>query len=293
MQELIRENYELKDGTKVPKIGFGCYNPRKQDYVTILKTAIDAGYRYFDTASLYETESDLAKALKESGIARKEVQIASKAWYDELGYEETKAAFNRTLERLETDYLDFYLLHWPKASEDDSDWKEKDKSAWKALTELKKAGNIRHIGVCNFLPHHLENLAEVTECQPEIDQLELHVGYSQELARDYCQKQDILVQAWGPLGRGRMNDEPVLNVMAAKYQKTFSQIAIRFLLQKGIMPIPKASTREHMLDNINVFDFELSREDMWMLSCMPQQTWQGEHPDFAVPKKASSRQYSV
>lgn len=293
MQELIRENYELKDGTKVPKIGFGCYNPRKQDYVTILKTAIDAGYRYFDTASLYETESDLAKALKESGIARKEVQIASKAWYDELGYEETKAAFNRTLERLETDYLDFYLLHWPKASEDDPDWKEKDKSAWKALTELKKAGNIRHIGVCNFLPHHLENLAGVTDCQPEIDQLELHVGYSQELARDYCQKQDILVQAWGPLGRGRMNDEPVLNVMAAKYQKTFSQIAIRFLLQKGIMPIPKASTRQHMLDNINVFDFELSREDMWMLSCMPQQTWQGEHPDFAVPKKASSRQYSV
>lgn len=288
MQELIRESYKLKDGTKVPKIGFGCYNPRKQDYVTILKTAIDAGYRYFDTASLYETERDLAKALKESGIDRKEVQIASKAWYDELGYEETKAAFNRTLERLETDYLDFYLLHWPKASEDDLYWKEKDKSAWKALTELKKAGKIRHIGVCNFLPHHLENLTEANGCQPEMDQLELHIGYSQELAREYCQKQDILVQAWAPLGRGRLNDDPVLGAMAAKYQKTFSQIAIRFLLQKGIMPIPKASTREHMLDNANVFDFELSREDMWMLSCMPQQTWQGEHPDFAVPKKASN-----
>ena len=288
MQELIRENYELKDGTKVPKIGFGCYNPQKQDYVTILKTAIDAGYRYFDTASLYETESDLAKALKESGIYRKEVQIASKAWYDELGYEETKAAFNRTLERLETDYLDFYLLHWPKASEDDPYWKKKDKSAWKALTELKKAGKIRHIGVCNFLPHHLENLAGVTDCQPEIDQLELHIGYSQELTREYCQKQDILLQAWAPLGRGRMNEDPVLNAIAAKYQKTLSQIAIRFLLQKGIMPIPKASTMEHMLDNVNVFDFELSTEDIWMLSCMPQQTWLGQHPDFAVPKKASN-----
>ena len=136
MQELIREYYTLEDGTKVPKIGFGCYNPRKQDYVTIIKTAIDAGYRYFDTASLYETERDLARALKESGIDRKEVQIASKAWYDELGYEETKAAFNRTLERLETDYLDFYMLHWPKASEDDPDWKEKDRGAWKALTVL-------------------------------------------------------------------------------------------------------------------------------------------------------------
>lgn len=288
MQQLISENYELKDGTKVPKIGFGCYNPQKQDYVTILKTAIDVGYRYFDTASLYETERDLAKALKESGIDRKEVQIASKAWYDELGYEETNAAFSRTLERLETDYLDFYLLHWPKASEDDPYWKERDKGAWKALTELKKAGRIRHLGVSNFLPHHLENLAGATECRPEIDQLELHVGYSQELARDYCQKQDILVQAWSPLGRSCMNDDPVLNAMAAKYQKTFSQIAIRFLLQKGIMPIPKASTREHMLDNVNVFDFELSREDMWMLSCMPQQTWLGEHPDFVVPKKTSN-----
>lgn len=288
MQELIREYYQLKDGTRVPKIGFGCYNPQKQDYVMILKMAIDAGYRYFDTASLYETERDLAKALKESGIDRKEVQIASKAWYDEMGYEEIKYAFNRSLERLETDYLDFYLLHWPKASEDDPNWKEKDKGAWKALMELKKAGKIRHIGVCNFLPHHLENLSGAADCQPELDQLELHVGYSQELAREYCQKQDILVQAWSPLGRGRMNNNPVLDAMAVKYRKTLSQIAIRFLLQKNIMPIPKASTMEHMLDNANVFDFELSREDMWMLSCMPQQTWQGEHPDFAVPKKASN-----
>lgn len=209
MQELIKEYYELKDGTKVPKIGFGCYNPRKQDYVTIIKTAIDAGYRYFDTASLYETERDLAKALKESGIDRKEVQIASKAWSDE---------------------------------------------------------------------------------KPEVDQLELHIGYSQELACAYCQQKDILVQAWGPLGRGRMNDNRIIQKMAAKYGKTFSQIAMRFLLQKGIMPIPKASTMEHMLDNANVFDFELSREDMWMLSCMPQETWQGEHPDFAIPKKASNPQ---
>lgn len=288
MQELIREYYEVKDGTRVPKIGFGCYNPRKQDYVTIIKTAIDAGYRYFDTASLYETERDLAKALKESGISRQEVQIASKAWYDELGYEETKAAFNRTLERLETDYLDFYMLHWPKASEDDPDWKEKDKASWKALEELKKEGKIRHIGVSNFLPHHLENIKDDATEEPEVDQLELHVGYSQELAREYCQKQGILVQAWGPLDRGRMNDNVIINKMAEKYGKTFSQIAMRFLLQKGIMPIPKASTMEHMLDNANVFDFEISTEDMWMLSCMPQETWQGEHPDFAVPKKASN-----
>lgn len=288
MKELIKEYYELKDGTKVPKIGFGCYNPRKQDYVTIIKTAIEAGYRYFDTASLYETERDLGKALRESGIHREEVQIASKAWHDELGYEETKTAFNRSLERLQTDYLDFYMLHWPKTSEYDPEWKEKDRGSWRALTELKKEGKIRHIGTSNFLPHHLENILHTTDCRPETDQLELHIGYSQELARDYCQKQGILVQAWGPLGRGRMNDNEIIHAMAEKYGKTFSQIAVRFLLQKDVMPIPKASTMEHMLDNANVFDFELSQEDMWMLSCMPQQTWQGEHPDFAVPKKTSN-----
>ena len=156
------------------------------------------------------------------------------------------------------------------------------------MADLKKEGRIRHIGVCNFLPHHLENLEGAAEFQPELDQLELHVGYSQELAGEYCRNHDILVQAWSPLARGRMNDDPVLNAMASKYGKSLSQIAIRFLLQKGIMPIPKASTRDHMLDNANVFDFEISREDMWMLSCMPQQTWQGEHPDFAVPNKASN-----
>lgn len=287
MQELVREYYELGDGTKVPKIGFGCYNPRKQDYAAIIRTAIEVGYRYFDTASLYGTERDLAKGLKESGIERKEVQIASKAWYDEMGYEEIKSAFERSLERLETDYLDFYMLHWPKSSENDPNWREKDLESWRALTELKNAGRIRHLGICNFMPHHIENLLSAAECRPEVNQLELHIGCSQELARQYCQQQGILVQAWAPLGRGSMNDDAVLCGVAEKYGKSLSQIAVRFLLQKGIMPIPKASSREHMLDNASVFDFELSAEDMWLLSCMPQYTWLGQHPDFAVPKKSS------
>jgi diketogulonate reductase-like aldo/keto reductase len=282
------EYYTLQDGTKVPKLGFGCYNPRKEDYVKVIRDAVETGYRYFDTASFYETERDLAKALKETGISRGEVQIASKAWHDELGYEETRAAFNRTLERLETDYLDFYLIHWPKPSEEDPDWKERDLESWKAIAQLKKEGKIRHVGMSNFLPHHLENIMEGSDCMPEVDQLELHIGYSQEAAAAYCKEKGLLVQAWGPLGRGRVNDNAIINGMAKKYGKTFTQISLRFLLQKGIMPIPKSASREHMLENTRVFDFEISREDMWMLTCMPQETWQGEHPDFAIPKKYSN-----
>ena len=249
---------------------------------------MEAGYRYFDTASFYDTERDLAKALRETGIPRQKVQIASKAWHDEMGYEETRAAFCRTLERLETDYLDVYMIHWPKPCENDLNWKERDLQTWKALTELKKEGKIRHLGMSNFLPHHLNNIFENSDFAPEVDQLELHIGYSQEAAREFCQQKGMLVQAWGPLGRGKVNDNPIINGMAKKYGKTFSQISLRFLIQKGVMPIPKSGSKEHMLDNMKIFDFEISEEDMWMLTCMPQETWQGEHPDFAVPKKKSN-----
>ena len=286
--EMIREYFTLQDGTKVPKLGFGCYNPGKLDFVEVLRNAVEAGYRYFDTASFYETERDLAKALRQTGIPRQEVQIASKAWHDEMGYEETRAAFTRTLERLETDYLDVYMIHWPKPCENDPDWKERDLQTWKALTELKKEGKIRHLGMSNFLPHHLNNIFENSDFAPEVDQLELHIGYSQEAAREFCQQKGMLVQAWGPLGRGKVNDNPIINGMAKKYGKTFSQISLRFLIQKGVMPIPKSGSKEHMLDNMKIFDFEISEEDMWMLTCMPQETWQGEHPDFAVPKKKSN-----
>ena len=205
-----------------------------------------------------------------------------------MGYEETRAAFCRTLERLETDYLDVYMIHWPKPCENDPNWKERDLQTWKALTELKKEGKIRHLGMSNFLPHHLNNIFENSDFAPEVDQLELHIGYSQEAAREFCQQKGMLVQAWGPLGRGKVNDNPIINGMAKKYGKTFSQISLRFLIQKGVMPIPKSGSKEHMLDNMKIFDFEISEEDMWMLTCMPQETWQGEHPDFAVPKKKSN-----
>ena len=151
----INDTYTLPNGLQIPCLGFGTYNPNGGDNVKLIQTAIDAGYRYFDTASIYGTERALGQAIKTSGLAREEFFIASKVWIDEMGYEETKQAFARTLNRLQTDYLDLYLIHWPRRVEGDADWKEADLETWRAMEELYAEGKIKGIGLSNFLPHHL------------------------------------------------------------------------------------------------------------------------------------------
>jgi len=269
-------------------MGFGTYNAEDGDNLAIIRTAIEAGYRYFDTASLYETERVLGQAIKESGIARDRFFIVSKLWIDERGYKEAKEAIERTLERLQTDYLDLYLIHWPRGEEGDTDWKEKDLDTWRALEELHKAGKTRGLGLSNFLPHHTENILNNCTIRPVVDQLELHPGYTQEVAVRYCEENRIRVQAWSPLGRSAMLNNPILKLFAEKYKKSVAQICLRFLLQKGIIPLVKASTMERMKQNQDIFGFEITAEDMSMINNMQQNTWLGEHPDFAIPKKRSN-----
>lgn len=285
---MIQETFILPDGSRVPAIGFGTYNAKGGDNLQMIKDAIEAGYRYFDTASLYGTERALGQAIKESGLPREEFILASKAWTDEMGYEETKAAFARSLNRLQTDYLDLYLIHWPKASEEDEDWKKRCQETWRAMEKLVREGKIKAIGLSNFLPHHLDVILESATIKPAVNQLELHIGYSQEAAVAYTQGKGILVQAWSPLARGNMEEHPVIKSLAAKYGKSKAQVCLRFLYQKGIMPIVKSANIDRMQENMYIFDFELSREEIQMLECMPQNTWQGEHPDFAIPKVKSN-----
>lgn len=267
----------------LPQIGFGCYNPKGEDNRTLFALAIETGYRYFDTASRYNTERELGQAIKDSGIDRKEIVVASKAWHNQLGYSETKTAFYETLKNLQTDYLDIYMMHWPRHNYH-CDWKAMDLEAWRAMGELHKEGLIRGIGVSNFLPHHLSNLLENSDITPVIDQLELHPGYCQEAAVSFCLKNGVQPQAWGPLGRGRTMNNKFLKTLAEKHGRSIPQICIRFLIQKGIMPVVKSSSAERMVENTKVFDFTLSDDDMWMISCMPQDGWMEEHPDFAIPK---------
>lgn len=284
----IKDCYRLSNGLEIPCIGFGTYNPKGGDNCKIIQTAIEAGYRYFDTASLYETERALGQAVKECGIARAELFIASKVWIDEMGYTQTKQAFERTLNRLQMDYLDLYLIHWPRQTEDDTDWKERDLETWRAMEELYEEGKVKGLGLSNFLPHHMENILQHGKVKPLADQLELHPGYLQGAASAYCKSQGVLVQAWSPLGRSRLLEHPFLMKLAKKYGKSVAQISLRFLLQKGILPLVKASSLERMKENMDVFDFDITGEDMSVLECMPQEAWSGEHPDFHIPRKASN-----
>lgn len=285
---MIQETFALPGGSRVPAIGFGTYNAKGGDNLQMIKAAIDAGYRYFDTASLYGTERALGQAIKESGLPRESFSLASKAWTDEMGYEEVKEALERSLNRLQTDYLNLYLIHWPKVSEEDTNWKVRCQETWRAMEELVREGKVKAIGLSNFLPHHLDVILEKADIRPAVNQLELHIGYSQEAAVAYTQSKGILVQAWSPLARGAMENHPLILKLAQKYGKTMAQICLRFLYQKSIMPIVKSADKGRMLENMMIFDFELQKEDVQMLECMPQNTWQGEHPDFAIPKVKSN-----
>lgn len=272
-------SFRLNNNICIPNIGFGTYKAGNGECEKAILDAINTGYTYFDTAAFYKNERDIAKAIKNSNKKREELIIASKVWREDLGYDNTMKAFESSLKNLDTDYLDVYLIHWPKANPEDKNWKEKNIQTWKAMEELYKAGRIKAIGVSNFLPYHLINLMDNCEIKPMINQIELHIGYLQKTAVDFCVKNDILLQAWSPLGRGKVLNEESLKKMAEKYGKTVSQICIRFLYQMGIMPIVKSSSINRMEENLNVFDFSIERDDMYYLMCLPQIGWSGEHPD--------------
>lgn len=272
----------LNDGNKIPEIGFGTYKSTDGSGYEVILDAIKAGYRSLDTAQLYENEEEVGRAVKESGIPREEFFLTSKLNRNLLGYDSAKAEFEKTLKRLGTDYLDLYLLHWPRADYGKvgfEDWKELDAESWRALEELQKEGKIRSIGVSNFLPHHLENLLEHASVVPAVNQLELHPGYMQTVACDYCRNHGIALEAWSPIGRGRLKEDVILKELAEKYKVSIPHLCLVFLHQEGIIILPKSSNFERMKENMILDDITISEEDMWRLRTMPQAGWSGEHPD--------------
>ena len=210
-----------------------------------------------------------------------------------MGYEQTLHAFSRTLNNLSTDYLDLYLIHWPRYELKTDTWKQVCIDTWKALEKLYKDGKVKAIGLSNFLPHHIDLILENCEIKPMVNQLEFHPGYTQEAAVNYCKQHNILVQAWSPLGRMRVMNHPLIIELSEKYNVSPARICLRYALQKGINSIPKSSSMERMKDNQNIFNFEITLEDMHRLDTLPQTGWSGEHPDFdRVPVTEISSVYS-
>ncbi len=286
------KKYTLNDGSTVPVIGYGTYNEEFADNLRPIREAIEAGYRFFDSASLYETEKYLGTAIKESGVPREDFIVETKLWIDEMGRDGVRKAIEKSLKRLQMDYVDIYMIHWPRQTGAmDEDWKKLDIETYSEMEKLVREGKVKRLGLSNFLPHHLNNILENCEIKPVADQLEFHPGYSQEAAVAFCLKNDIRPISWSPLGRGRENaiiGNAILGKLAEKYGKSIQQINLRFAIDKGVLPIPKATSKEHILANLDVFDFELTRDEVWMLSSMPQNTWLGEHPDFDIPTKKSN-----
>lgn len=275
----LNDCYTLSNGVKIPCIGFGTWKAADGEVAaSSVKAAIESGYRHIDTAAGYDNEASVGKGIKESGISREEIFVTSKVKNSERGYKTTLDAFDKTMTDLGLDYLDLYLIHWPASFSRFEDWEQINLDTWRAMTELHKAGKIRSIGVSNFMPHHLKALME-TEVAPMVNQIEFHPGQMQPETVDFCKKNNILVEAWSPLGSGRMLENPTLTEIAAKYGKSVAQLCVRWCLQNGTLPLPKSVTPSRIKENSEIFDFTLDDEDMRRINSMEYCGGSGHHPD--------------
>ena len=272
--------YLLNNNYKMPNIGFGTFRtPSGEETEQSVLNAIKAGYRHIDCAAAYGNEKSVGEAIRKSGVAREEIFVTSKLWNDDKGYENTLAAFNRTLEDLQLEYLDLYLIHWPIAKASKENWKEANSESWRALEELYNQGKIKAIGVSNFLEHHLEPLFETAKIKPMVNQIEFHPGMLQKEIVEFCKKHNILVEAWAPFSNGQVLNNPVLKEIADKYEKTVAQLTLRWIIQKGIVPLLKSVTPERIKSNLEVFDFEISAQDVERIDRLTDCGGSGLHPD--------------
>ncbi|MGG4550892.1 aldo/keto reductase [Paenibacillus humicus] len=268
----IQSMVTLSNGRQMPWLGLGVYKMSEgQEVIASIEAAIRNGYRSIDTAALYQNEEGVGQAIKASGISREELFITTKVWNSDQGYDSTLKAFDASMSKLGLDYLDLYLIHWPV--------KGKYKETWKALEQLHKDGRVRSIGVSNFQIHHLEDLLADAEVRPVVNQVELHPLLSQVELREYCKSQGIQIEAWSPLAQGKLLDNEVLKAIGAKYGKSTAQVIIRWDLQHGIVTIPKSSNPERIVENANVFDFELTAEEMKQIDGLNQDQRVGPDPD--------------
>lgn len=272
--------YVLSNGVELPCLGFGTYMvPNDDTGAAAIRGALDLGFRHIDTATSYKNEDLVGRVIRESGIPRSEIFITSKLNNPDQGYDETMTAFQRSIDWLGTDYLDLYLIHWPKVAATVDHWEHQVRETWRAFEDLYRAGRIRAIGVSNFLVHHMETLLETATVAPMVDQLELNPTYQQREIVAWCQEHGVQLEAWGPLGRGHIFKHEGVAALAARLGKDVGQVCVRYALQKGFVTMPKSTKPARIKSNSEVFDFELSAEDMALLDSLQDDNSYYVHPD--------------
>jgi diketogulonate reductase-like aldo/keto reductase len=277
----IQDSYVLSNGIKIPCVGFGTWKLQNDNHtVDIVKIAIDCGYRHIDTAFAYQNEESVGKAIRECGLKRNDLFVTSKLDNSDHGYENTLKEFEMTMNNLDIDYLDLYLIHWPRPIKYRDNWQEANEGTWKAFEELYNSGKIRAIGVSNFLDYHIDALMESAMVAPMVNQLELHPQYVQKETVNYCKDHRMIVEAWSPLMKGKMEHPAILGI-AHKYNKTPAQVLLRWSIQHGFVPLPKASRKDRILENAAIFDFELSVDDIEAMKELEELGRTGPHPDTA------------
>ncbi|MBQ4054939.1 MAG: aldo/keto reductase [Clostridia bacterium] len=272
----------ISNGVKMPCVGYGTWQtPDGEMTRNCVYEAIKAGYRHIDTAAAYGNEASVGQGVRDAGVAREELFLTTKHWISDRGYEKTIAACEESLRKMGTDYLDLYLIHWPAVKRIADNWEEINAETWRGFEKLYKDGKIRAIGVSNFLPMHLESLKKNSTIAPMVNQIEFHPGYIQPEVVDYCKKEGITLQAWSPLGSGAVLNDAFLAEMAAKYNKNVAQLCIRYALQNGIVPLPKSTNPQRIADNMKVFDFTITDEDMAAIAAMAELGYSGYYPEDA------------
>ncbi|MGV3161739.1 aldo/keto reductase [Streptococcus hyovaginalis] len=256
------ETYILSNGVTIPKLGFGTWQiPDGDEAYQAVSHALKVGYTHIDTAQAYKNEASVGRAIADSGVARKDIFLTTKVWNSNHSYDLAKASIEESLQKLGVDYIDLLLIHWPNPKAFRDNWKEANAETWRAMEEFYEAGKVRAIGVSNFMQHHLEALFETAKVKPMVNQILLAPGCPQDELVAFCRQEDILLEAYSPLGTGAIFKNELANELADKYGKSVAQIALRWSLQKEFLPLPKSVTPKNITLNLDIFDFVISDED--------------------------------
>lgn len=282
------QNVILNNGVAMPILGFGVFqisDPEECERAVV--DALETGYRLIDTAASYMNEEAVGRAIRRSGVPREEIFVTTKLWIQDAGYERTKKAFERSLSRLQLDYLDLYLIHQPYGDVH---------CAWRAMEELYRDGRVRAIGVSNFFPDRIMDLIMHHEVVPAVNQIETHPFHQQVETQKFLQENGVQIESWGPFaeGRNQIFQNEVLVSVAQAYQKSVAQVILRWLIQRGVVVIPKSVRRERIVENFNVFDFELTPQDMAAIATLDTgQSLFFDHRDPEMVKRLVSRKLPV